>query len=246
MQTHPSFKEIKGAVFDLDGVITKTMIIHAKAWKQMFDEYFKEYNKFHAAKQPPLDIEKEYPPYIDGIPREDGVRNLLKHRGIILPEGTIDDPPGRETIWGLSNKKLYLFTDLVNRDGVETYPATINKIYQWRKLGIRTAVISSSQSCCYILDQSGILHLFDAVVDGKTSKDLNLKGKPHPDIFLEAAHQIQSPPEQSIAIEDATSGVEAAKRALYHTVIGINRQNQEQALYHHGADIVVSSLKEIK
>lgn len=246
MQIQPLFKEIKGAVFDLDGVITKTMIVHAKAWKQMFDEYFKEYNNTHSTQQPPLDIEKEYPPFIDGIPREEGVRNLLKHRGIHLPEGAIDDPPGKETIWGLSNKKLYLFTDLVNSEGVETYPATIDKIYQWRKVGIRTAVISSSQSCCYVLDQSGILHLFDAIVDGKTSTDMNLKGKPYPDIFLEAAHQIQSPPEQSIAIEDATSGVEAARKANYHTVIGINRQYQEQELYDHGADIVVSSLNEIK
>ncbi len=239
------YSEIKAAIIDLDGVITKTMKTHVKAWKKMFDEYLKHYNKVNNANQPLFDIEKDYPPYIDGIPRQDGVRNFLRSRNINLPEGKITDTPGEYTVWGLSNKKMGYFVNLVKNEGVEIYPKTIKKIKQWLNKGLKTAVISSSQSCRYILEAAGIDNLFSVVVDGLVSQELGLKGKPSPDIFLEAAQRLSVTPRESLIVEDALFGVEAGKKGNFNLVIGIDRHNQTKALYEHGADIVVHSLNEI-
>ncbi|MBE9129408.1 MULTISPECIES: trehalose-phosphatase [unclassified Coleofasciculus] len=235
----------KAAILDLDGVITQTARLHARAWKQMFDDYLQQHSEGEGENHTPFDIDADYNKYVDGKPRYDGVRSFLASRGIELPQGNPDDPPGKETICGLGNRKNEIFLNLLHKEGVETYADAVEQIRRWRKQGIKSAVVSSSRNCEAILETAGLKNLFDAKVDGVDSERLNLKGKPAPDIFLEAAQQLAVEPEQAIIVEDAISGVEAGRAGQFGRVVGMAREGDGEALRQHGADVVVQSLRDI-
>ena len=92
-------------LFGTDGVVTQTATVHAAAWKEMFDEFLRGYAQRTGTEFVPFDPHHEYDAYVDGKPRLDGTRSFLESRGIDLPEGTPDDPPGTPTLYGLSNRK---------------------------------------------------------------------------------------------------------------------------------------------
>ena len=79
---------IRGCLFDLDGVLTQTAKVHDAAWKEMFDDYLRERSRKTGEPFVPFDAVADYDEYVDGKPREDGVRDFLASRGITLPEGT--------------------------------------------------------------------------------------------------------------------------------------------------------------
>ena len=236
----PSFK---AAVLDMDGVITQTARLHAKAWKQMFDAFLE---KQEGKDFRPLSIKEDYTTYIDGKPRFDGVRSFLKSRNIELPEGSRDDAPSEETVYGLGMRKNEIFLKLLREEGVEVYQDTIKVVKEWREQQIKTAVISSSRNCKHVLESAGLLDLFDVRVDGETSEEKQLKGKPAPDIFLEATKLLGTEPGDTIIIEDAIAGVQAGKKGRFKLVVGVARHGEEEVLKKHGADIVVNKLTEIK
>ncbi len=78
---------ITALLFDLDGVLTKTAVVHDKAWKQTFDEFLKSRAEANGEEFVPFDSGEDYNEYVDGKPRYDGVRTFLESRGIELPEG---------------------------------------------------------------------------------------------------------------------------------------------------------------
>ncbi|HKJ70097.1 MAG TPA: beta-phosphoglucomutase family hydrolase, partial [bacterium] len=195
----------KAAILDLDGVVTQTAKVHARAWKEMFDQFLAS----RSGEYEPLDIETDYRQYIDGKPRYDGVRSFLESRGIHLPEGEPDDAPEQETICGLGNRKNDLFRKVVRRDGVEIYQDTVHWLKRWKRHGLRTGIISSSKNCKFILEEAELLYLFDIRVDGLVAMEVGIEGKPAPDIFLYAAEKIGIAPSEAVVFEDAISGVQA-------------------------------------
>ncbi|RIJ41895.1 HAD family hydrolase [Pontibacter oryzae] len=232
-------KGIKALIFDLDGVVTQTARIHAQAWKRTFDAYLQAKGDQNGIKYNPLSIETDYRRYIDGIPRHDGVRNFLASRGISLPAGTPADKAGTETIAGLGNQKNVYFQEVIKQQGVEVYADTVAFIEHMREKGFLTAVISASKNCQVILAAAGIEDLFAVRVDGVVAEALGLKGKPAPDVFLEAARQLNVEPYSTAIFEDALSGVEAGKAGKFSLVVGINRSNVSEELLTHGADLVL-------
>ena len=232
-----------GLIFDLDGVVTQTEKVHAAAWKEMFDHYLRQ--RAAGGDFEPFDIERDYREYVDGKPRFEGVKSFVESRDIDLPYGTPDDSPDTETICGLGNRKNRLFLELVKEEGVETYQSSVKLIRNLRHRGYKAAVASSSRNCTQVLEAAGIAGLFDAQVDGIDIESLDLKGKPDPDMFLEAARRLGVDPSRCIVLEDAISGVEAGRDGGFGLVIGVNREDQEQALLDAGADLVVSDLSEI-
>ncbi|MFD2515461.1 HAD family hydrolase [Pontibacter locisalis] len=232
-------RNIKALIFDLDGVITQTARVHAHAWKRMFDDYLEERGKREGKIYKPLQIETDYRQYVDGIPRYDGVRNYLASRSIVLPEGAPTDEPGKETVAGLGNLKNSYFQEVVRQEGVDVYQDTVEWLKKQRGKGLRTAVISASKNCKAILESAGIEHLFEVRVDGVVAVELGLKGKPAPDVFLEAARQLQVQPWESAIFEDALAGVEAGKQGGFALVVGVDRTNNPTELLDHGADVVI-------
>ncbi len=235
----------KAIIFDLDGVITDTASVHAAAWKRMFDNFLRQHAEREGIAFEPFDIESDYLPFVDGKPRLDGLRSFLESRGIRLPEGGDEDPPGAHTIHGLGKRKNLDFLKQIQETGADVYPSTVDLIHSAKKHGLKTAVISSSKSCAMILESVNLAHLFEALVDGVVSEQLGIPGKPAPDIFFEAARRLGVEPRQAVVVEDAVSGVQAGRAGKFGRVIGIARSGAKEALRENGADLVVEDLSEV-
>lgn len=239
-------RELDAILFDLDGVITKTARVHAMAWKQLFDTYLHRRAARRGGTPLPFDIETDYRRYVDGKPRADGVRSFLASRDIVLPEGQPHDPSDLETVLGLGNAKDSIFLTELEHQGVEVYDTTITFIRKAKRHGLKVAVISSSKHCEEVLETAGLIHLFDARVDGVESERLGLRGKPAPDIFLEAAKRLGVSPHRTAIVEDAIAGVQAGRTGQFAYVIGLDRAHQAIELQTHGADIVVPDLEAVR
>lgn len=228
-----------GAVFDLDGVITRTARLHAAAWKAMFDAFLA------ARGDAPFDALHDYAAWVDGRPRLEGTRSFLASRAIDLPCGAPDDAPGAATVWGLANRKNALFDELLAREGAQVAASSVALVRSLRAAGVRTAVVSASRHGAQIVAQAGLAPLFDVVLDGVDAQRRGLRGKPAPDTFLAAARALGVPPERAILFEDALAGVEAGRAAGFDLVVGVDRKGNAPMLYRHGAHVVVSDLSEI-
>jgi beta-phosphoglucomutase family hydrolase len=236
---------IRACLFDMDGVVTKTAVVHAAAWKEMFDDFLRQWSAKTGTPFVPFDSVHEYDEYVDGKPRMEGTRSFLQSRGISLPEGSEDDPPGAPTIWGLSNKKNELVLEVLKRDGVEVYDGSRRYIDAVRAAGLRTAIVSSSANTTAVLEAGGVRDLFDVQVDALVAKERGLHGKPAPDTYLEAARMLDVPATQAAVFEDALAGVAAGHAGGFGFVVGVDRVGQAEALREHGADVVVQDLGEL-
>jgi alpha,alpha-trehalase len=236
---------VHAVIFDLDGVVTDTAEAHARAWKQMFDDYLETLEQRKGIPYGRFDREKDYLRYVDGKPRYDGVRSFLQSRSIELETGSPNDPPRRETICGLGNRKNEIYQQFIDKGLVKVYPAAVRLIRQLKSKKIKTAVVSSSKNCQKVLAAADIEDLFDVRVDGKVSAELGLAGKPAPDIFLKAIEELGVSPEQAVVVEDAIAGVEAGRRGGFGCVIGVDPTGRGRHLEDHGADRVVGDLSEM-
>src|ERR1700749_4113131 len=158
---------VSACLFDMDGVVTKTAIVHAAAWKQMFDDFLRERAKSDGTEFVPFDSDHDYGAYVDGKPRLDGTRSFLESRGIDLPAGSPDDKPGTPTLNGLSNRKNDLVLVKIKEDGVQVYDGTITYIKAVRDGGMATAIVSSSANTKQGLDVAKIADLFDVREDAQ-------------------------------------------------------------------------------
>ncbi len=234
-------------LFDMDGVVTQTALVHAAAWKDMFDKFLRQRAEQSGEKFVPFDAAKDYGDYVDGKPRLDGTRSFLESRGINLPEGSPDDKPGTPTIQGLSNEKNNLVVEKIRTDGVKVYDDTIRYIKAVRAGGLHTAIVSSSANTVDVLNSAGISDLFDTRVDGQVATERNLKGKPAPDTFLAAAKNLGVPPDHAAVFEDALAGVEAGHAGHFALTVGVDRvgNGHGDALRQHGADVVVTDVAKL-
>jgi beta-phosphoglucomutase family hydrolase len=239
-------RDYDAVLFDLDGVLTKTASVHAAAWKRLFDGFLEPRAADTGETFIPFDIDADYRRYVDGKPRYDGVKVFLESRGIELPSGSPEDGPGAQTVNGLGNLKDQYFTEQLEQHGVEVYEAAVALVRTLREQEVKTAVVSSSNNCAAVLEAAGISQLFDARVDGIEITRLALNGKPAPDAFLEAAQRIKAEPARAVVVEDAIAGVEAGRAGRFGCVIGVDLSGQSQALREAGADVVVTSLAQVK
>jgi beta-phosphoglucomutase family hydrolase len=236
---------IRGCLFDLDGVLTKTAEVHDAAWKEMFDSYLRERSRQTGEPFVPFDAVKDYEEYVDGKPRQDGTRSFLASRGIELPEGGEDDRAGTDTVHALSTRKNEILLRRMRTDGVEAYGGSVRYAQAVRASGLRSAVVSSSANCRDVLAAAGIEDLFEARIDGIVAAREHLRGKPAPDTFLAGARALGLEPRAAAVFEDALAGVAAGRAGGFGFVVGVDRAGQAGALRAHGADVVVSDLAEL-
>jgi len=235
----------RACLFDLDGVLTKTAVVHNAAWKEMFDSYLQERSRRTGEPFVPFDPGRDYDEYVDGKPRADGTRSFLASRGIELPEGSDDDPPSAETIHGLGTRKNEIVLRRIREDGVQAYESSVRYVRAARDAGLHRAVVSSSANCRDVLVAAGIEDLFEARIDGVVAGREHLRGKPAPDTFLAAARALGLGPQEAAVFEDALAGVEAGRAGRFRFVVGVDRTGQADALKKHGADAVVADLAEL-
>jgi beta-phosphoglucomutase family hydrolase len=225
----PSFQ---AAIFDMDGVITRTASLHAGAWKELFDAYLRE----RGGRFEPFDERADYRAYVDGKPRIEGVRSFLRARGIELSE-----QEQRE----LAARKDALFERRLRERGVETYASTVALVEALRAGGVKTGVVTSSRHGREVLHSAGIAALFDARLDGIDLDEMHLKGKPDPEMFLKCAEALGVAPGRALVFEDALAGVQAGRRGGFGLVVGVDRGANAATLQRGGADVVVQDLAEL-
>jgi len=241
-----SSRDYDVVLFDLDGVLTRTARVHAAAWKKLFDGFLEARATKAGTPFVPFDIETDYPRYVDGKPRYDGVVDFLESRGIELPFGAPEDSPEVQSARALGNLKDRYFLEQLEQHGIEPYEPAIALVRALRAQEIKTAVVSSSNNCAVVLEAAGIAQLFDARVDGLDLTRLELDGKPAPDAFLEAARRVGAVPSRAVVVEDAIVGVAAGRAGGFGCVIGVDRRGQAQALRDAGADVVVTDLAQVQ
>jgi beta-phosphoglucomutase family hydrolase len=221
----------RACLFDLDGVLTQTAKVHAAAWKQMFDEYLRSraepFREF---------TDDDYEEFVDGMPREDGVRAFLASREIEL-----DDAGVRR----LADRKNELVQRVIAEQGVDVYEGSVRYVEAVRAAGLQRAVVSSSANTRQVLQVTKIEHLFEAVVDGVTIERDGLQGKPAPDTFLAGARELGVEPSRAVVFEDALAGVAAGRAGHFGFVVGVDRVGHADELREHGADVVVADLAEL-
>jgi beta-phosphoglucomutase family hydrolase len=216
---------VLGCLFDLDGVLTDTASVHLAAWRQVFEE---------TTGRPFSD--EDYQQYVDGKPREDGVRDYLRSLG---------EQPDEDRVRKVADRKNGLLQERIARDGVTVFEGSRRYLEACRDQGRRRAVVSSSANTALVLDVTGLAPLIELRVDGVTAREQHLAGKPAPDTFLAGARGLSLQPAQCAVFEDALAGVAAGRAGAFVKVVGVDRVGHGAALQEHGADVVVTDLGEL-
>jgi beta-phosphoglucomutase len=190
--------QIKGFIFDLDGVLTDTAEYHYRGWKRLADEEG-------------ISFTREDNEALRGIPRRASLLVLLKGR--TYPEEKIQEMMERK-----NNYYQEFIREISPRD---LLPGAREILEEIRTAGLKTAIGSASKNAGEVIDRLGIRPLLDAISDGYSVE----RQKPAPDLFLHAARQLDLPPAECVVVEDATAGVEAALAGGFRS-IGIGPQER--------------------
>jgi HAD superfamily hydrolase (TIGR01509 family) len=236
---------VLACVFDLEGVLTGAASIHAAAWADAFDEFLarrlEQLGERFAAFRP-FNPQTDYDKYIHGKPRLEGVHAFLAGRGIRLPEGRVDDPPGAETVHGLANRKNEALLGRLDRESVSAYADTRQYLEAAREAGLVLAAVSASANTTTILERAGLTELIAEHVDGNTIKAERLRSEPAPDTLLAACRRLGVPPARAAAFETTDAGIAAARAAGFGVVVGVDRPDRRGKLDTNGADVLVNDL----
>ncbi|WP_240135736.1 HAD family hydrolase [Streptomyces sp. MUM 178J] len=241
----PGPRPVHAAVFDADGVLIDSAGVHAAAWKRAFDACLHALADRDSPQGRPFDEDDEYRRLVDGRSRVEGARSFLTSRGLYLPLGAPDDPPGCDTIWAVAARKDQMFVAALRERPVRVFPEVPEVLHALRRARVACAAASASRHAGELLAAAGIADLLDAVVDGTEVARLRLASKPDPALFLETAHRLAAPPSATALVEDAAVGVQAARRGGFALVVGVNRAGSRAGadrLRASGADTVVEDL----
>jgi kojibiose phosphorylase len=175
--------DIRGFIFDLDGVLTDTAEYHYLAWQKLADE--------------------------EGIPFNrqinEALRGVSRRASLMLIIG--DRAYSEDQIQEMMARKNRYYVELIqNITPQDLLPGAIALLHELRQAGIKIAIGSGSKNAQTVIEKLGIANQIDSLADGYSVQ----KPKPAPDLFLYAAHQLGLKPEQCVVVEDAAAGVAAA------------------------------------
>lgn len=237
---------IEAFIFDVDGVLVDSP--HERAWGDTLrDLMFNEWSELIEVTgySPEKYTSEVYQSIVAGRPRTEGAAALLAY--FRIPD------PDQKRAKLLCERKQDMIVRLIDEGAFRAYDDAIRLLLQAKTAGASLAAASSSKNANKLMAKvdlsaysnfvspgTTLLDVFDVNVCGQEFQH----GKPHPEIFLTAAKTLHVPPERCVVVEDAPSGVLAAK-AGGMKCIGIARVNDEELLSSAGADWVVTSLDRI-
>jgi beta-phosphoglucomutase-like phosphatase (HAD superfamily) len=240
---------VRSCVFELDDVLVGSSGLHREAWARTLNELLTarsdtSYGQWSA----PFDPRTDYPEHIEGRPRLEGVRTFLSSRGIRLPEGLPDDPPGAETVHGLANRKNEWLGLLLEQRGVGAFDGVRHYLELAHDAGISCAVVSASAHTDEMLERSDLAELVDGSIDAETIAAEHLRNRPAPDRLLAACRRLGVEPQQAAAFETSPAGVAAARAAAFAWVVAVDPAgdpDRMRQLSLAGADIAVRGLADL-
>lgn len=238
--------KVRSCVFELDDVLVGSSGLHREAWAHTLNELLAarsetSYGRLSA----PFDPRADYSEHIEGRPRLEGVRAFLASRGIRLPEGRPDDPPGTETVHGLANRKNEWLGRLLEQRGVGAFDGVRHYLELAHDADISCAVVSASAHTDEMLSRSGLRELVDGIVDAENIAAEDLRNRPAPDRLLAACRALRVEPERAAAFETSSAGVAAARAAGFAWVVAIDPAGDPDKLRQlrgAGANIAVRGL----
>ncbi|MDZ7633871.1 MAG: beta-phosphoglucomutase [Bacteroidales bacterium] len=176
--------ELKGCIFDLDGVIVDTAKYH-------FNGIARSAKELEFAS--PLKSRR-----LKGVSRMASLDILLKTGGVTVSDKEKEHLAARKNGW---------YVEFISgMTPAEILPGSIRLLKALRKEGILTGIGSASKNAGTILDGIRLREMFDVIVDGNKIH----KAKPDPEVFLRGAEEMNLHPSECIVFEDAQAGVEAA------------------------------------
>lgn len=206
--------KLKACIFDLDGVIVDTAVYHYKAWRRL-------------ANQLGFDFTEEQNEELKGISRIESLKIILNWGKVSKTAQELQDLATLKNTW---------YVEMITKmTPAEILPGAKEFLELVREKHYLTALGSASKNSETILNQIGLIHLFDALVDGNKVT----KSKPDPEVFLVGAKELKVKSEECVVFEDAIAGVQAAKAGNMKAV-GIGKANVLTT-----ADLVVEGLFEM-
>jgi beta-phosphoglucomutase-like phosphatase (HAD superfamily) len=232
-------------VFNVDGVLVPSASIHAEAWKTTFDEFTARRIERTGVPLASFSVDVDYPRLIHGRSTIASVHEYLASRGISLPDGGRDDPPGSETVNGLANRKNRALIEVLTRRGAHPFQGARLYLELVRDAAMRCAVVSGSTHVHLLLERARLTRLIDEYVDGNTVRSEQLRRKPAPDMLLSACRHLGVSPERTVVFETTLDGVEAGRAGEFEMVVAVDQHTEARGLEEHGADLVVTDLGEL-
>ncbi|MBW4477442.1 MAG: beta-phosphoglucomutase [Tolypothrix brevis GSE-NOS-MK-07-07A] len=179
--------DIRGFIFDLDGVLTDTAEFHYLAWQKLADEEGLPFNR----------------------EANEALRGVSRRESLLLIIGNHKKYLEAEIHQMMERKNRYYVESIENISPADLLPGTVPFLDELRQAGIKIALGSASKNARPVIERLGIASKIDAIADGYSVE----KPKPAPDLFLFAAQQLGLKPAQCVVVEDAGAGVEAALAA---------------------------------
>jgi beta-phosphoglucomutase-like phosphatase (HAD superfamily) len=214
-------------LFDLDGVLTDSGILHASAWAQVLDDFLLQLSDEVGWQFIPLDRHREYREYLDGRPRLEGLESFLESRGIRVSE---------ETARELTARKDDVLQRELHTRGSTALPGARRYLEAAGHAGLGRGVLSASANTAALLDFAGLSTLVEARVDAGVMRRESLSSLPAPDVVLACCRHLESDPDVAVIFTHSATGV-AAGHAAGTAVIGVGKGT--------GAEREVSSLVEL-
>ncbi len=242
----------RGAIFDVDGVLVDSP--HEAAWRDVFNELMEgdwADIRDQTSWTPGAFTPEVYQQVLSGKPRMEGALAALEHFGVPEPEKRVD---------AYAERKQEMVVELIKAGKFSAYPDALRFLLAVKNAGIAVAAASSSKNAGLFLRQirldefaerNGLdydwiepgltlLAVFDVDISGRHFE----RGKPHPEIFLTAAQELGVEPSAAFVVEDAVSGIQAAKAGAF-AALGVARHDDEAMLAQAGADLVVTTLDDV-
>ena len=232
---------VRACLFDLDGVLTDSAVLHAWAWAEVFDEFLLRLSEQTGWQFIPFDRDADYRSYIDGRPRLEGVHAFLASRGIHLPEGRTGDPAEADTAYGLARHKSDALTRGLRQRGVTALAGARRYLEATGHAGLGRAVVSASASTLPMLELARLATLVEVRVDADVLRVEGLRSRPAPDLLLAACRHLGVRPEEAVTFTHSPAGV-VAGHAAGLAVVGVGDGAHGELLRGFGADRVVTSL----
>ncbi|MFN5418573.1 MAG: beta-phosphoglucomutase [Flavobacteriia bacterium] len=204
-------REVKGLIFDLDGVIVSTEHNHFVAWKRTAEELGIAFTE--------KDNEK-----LKGLSRVDSLKTILAMENVLISEDEF------QTL--LDDKNKFYLESITELNRSNLLPGVLELLEKAKADGILLAVGSSSKNAPYIIKLLELNEFFTIIVDGNMVSD----PKPHPEVFLNAAKGMNLNPADCIVFEDAESGVQAGLAGGF-TTVGVGNPNLKTLVEEYYTDL---------
>ena len=232
---------VSACLFDLEGVLTDSGLLHAWAWGEVLDEFLLRRSVQAGWDFVRFDRDADYRAYIEGRPRLEGIHAFLASRGIRLPEGRFDDPADAETAYGLARRKGDVLAHGLHQRRSTALPGARRYLQAAGRAGLGRCAVSASSNTSLLLDVAGLGSLVEELVDADAIRGEGLRSRPAPDLLEVGCARLGVPPEEAVTFTDTADGL-AAGRTGGLLVVGVGEGEQGQRLRDFGAEQVVPSL----